>query len=149
MTWVDLSDIYVEKTGSTISMLQGLASNAKLLAGPKIGSSMLSHQTVTLNEPVSQQAHGIVLHWAAYLNGEIKNYDHVYTFIPKRHVLDCAGEGVIATMATSGFQYVASKYIYVKDRTIIGSDVNGNTGIGSSGIKYDNTHWALDSVIGV
>lgn len=51
-------------------------------------------------------------------------------------------------MATPGFGSIASKYVYVYDDRIEGSDNNDGRGT-ESGVTYANNHWVLDSVIGV
>lgn len=113
------------------------------------GSYMVAGQTATLNEKVSEQETGIVLHWQAYVDGETKNYDHIYKFIPKQHVISNVGAGVFTNMATTNWETVASKYVYVFDEKVTGNANNSKSGTGSSGVKYDNKHWVLTEIIGV
>ena len=103
----------------------------------------------TLNEKVSEQETGIVLHWQAYVSGEVKNYDHIYKFIPKQHVINNDGAGVFTNMATTNWGTVCSKYLYVSDTKLTGHADNNKHGTGTSGVKYDNKHWVLTEVIGV
>ena len=109
---------------------------------------MSANHTITLSEKVSEQETGIVLHWQAYVSG-LKNYDHVYRFIPKQHVVNNNSAGIITNMATVTWATVGAKYVYVYDTKIEGNDYNTSSGTGSSGIKYNNKHWVLSGVIGV
>lgn len=112
------------------------------------GSYMGSNQTATLSEKVSEQEHGIVLHWQAFVSGTTRNYNHEYTFVPKQHIIANDGAGIDCHMGTAGFGYIATKYVYVYDTKIVGNDDNTKTGTGS-GISYNNKYWVLTQVIGV
>lgn len=109
---------------------------------------MIGSHTIQLAEAVSAQAHGIVLVWGAYSGSTAYNYDWYYQFIPKHHVSKQNGTGVGAIMATAGFGYVGSKYVYVYDTYLQGNDRNNATGT-SNGITYNNGYWVLRYVIGV
>lgn len=109
---------------------------------------MLKGQTVALKEQVSQQTHGIVLCWCAYENGKTQKYDNIYSFVPKSHIVNRSGQGVLTTMSTGGFGSIGAKYVYVYDQRIEGSDVNVQTGT-NNGVTFDNRHWVLDTVVGV
>lgn len=124
------------------------ASQAKILAGPKIENFMTGSQSITLSEPVSQQAHGIVLCWCAYANETTQDYDNFYTFVPKSHIATKKGQGVLTTMSTVGFGHIGAKYVYVNDNRITGVDDNNGHGT-HNGVTFDNRHWVLDTVIGV
>lgn len=131
-----------------LNTLVDSVSQAKILAGPKIENFMTRSQSVRLSELVSQQAHGIVLCWCAYENGESKDYDNFYQFVPKSHIVTKEGQGVLTTMSTVGFGQIGAKYVYVSDNRITG--VDSNTGYGTSnGVTFDNRHWVLDTVVGV
>ena len=121
----------------------------KILWSNSDGWQMSSGVSATLNEKVSEQETGIVLHWQAYVSGEAKDYDHVYRFIPKQHVINNAGAGVFTNMATTSWGTVGSKYVYVSDTKLTGHADNNKYGTGTSGVKYDNKHWVLTEVIGV
>lgn len=112
------------------------------------GWQMSSGVTATLNEKVSEQETGIVLHWQAYVSGEAKNYDHAYKFIPKQHVINNVGAGVYTNMATTGFGYIGSKYTYIHDEKVVGFADNANTGT-KNGVTYNNKYWVLTEIIGV
>ena len=121
----------------------------KILWSDSGGSYMTGSQSALLNEKISEQETGIVLHWQAYVSGEVKDYDHVYRFIPKQHVTNNEGAGVFTNMATTNWGTVASKYVYVRDTKLTGNNENNKSGTGSSGVKYDNKHWVLTEIIGV
>lgn len=109
---------------------------------------MHSGQTITLSDHISGQRSGIVLVWQAYVNQQAINADFVYTFIPKFHIQNYSGAGVCCWLAAPGAWKTASKYVYVKDRTITGHDINSSTG-SASGITYDATYWVLTKVLGI
>ena len=131
-----------------IKDVQDSVSNAKILAGPKIGSFLSGSQSVKLSELVSQQAHGIVLCWCAYADDEPKDYDNFYTFVPKSHVVIRNGQGVLTTMSNVKFGRIGAKYVYVSDNRVTGVDDNKAYGT-SNGVTFDNRQWVLDAVIGV
>lgn len=112
------------------------------------GWAMAANVTLTLAYNMSTCPSGIVLHWQAYANGETKDYDHVYTFIPKQHAVVSAGAGVVCQLASNSFAYVGTKYVYVGNSTITGHANNISTGT-ANGITYANNHWVLTQVIAV
>lgn len=112
------------------------------------GWAMAANVTLTLAYNMSTCPSGIVLHWQAYANGETKDYDHVYTFIPKQHAVVSAGAGVVCQLASNSFAYVGTKYVYVGNSTITGHANNTATGT-ANGITYANNHWVLTQVIAV
>ncbi len=120
----------------------------KILWSNSDGWQMSSGISATLNEKVSEQETGIVLHWQAYVSGEVKNYDHVYKFIPKQHVINNEGAGVLTNMTTTDFGYIGSKYTYIHDGKVIGYADNTNTGT-KNGATYNNKYWVLTEIIGV
>lgn len=120
----------------------------KILWSNSDGWQMSSGISATLNEKVSEQETGIVLHWQAYVSGEVKNYDHVYKFIPKQHVINNEGAGVVTNMITTDFGYIGSKYTYIHDGKVIGYADNTNTGT-KNGVTYNNKYWVLTEIIGV
>lgn len=111
-------------------------------------SYMTASQTVNLSEAVSAQPNGIVLAWSSYTDGTAHDYDWAYQFIPKQHVLSYEGAGIGFPLITTGFGYVASKYVYVSDTKITGYSGNTNASTGSS-INFDNSYWVLRYVVGV
>lgn len=110
------------------------------------GWQMAANVTATLSYNVSTCPSGIVLHWQAYANSATQDYDHVYTFIPKQHVVASPGKGVVCQLANGGFGYVGTKYVYVHDGKVMGHSSNTATGT-ASGITYNNGHWVLTQVI--
>ena len=111
---------------------------------------MQASQTVTLSEPVSEQANGIVLVFSRYSSSEAQDYHFNSFFVSKRLVALHNGVGNQFIMSTDGtFSVMASKYLYINDTTIVGNDNNKATGTGSSGIKYENNGFVLRYVIGV
>ena len=110
------------------------------------GWAMAANVTATLDYPVTSCPSGIVLHWQAYANSATQDYDHVYTFIPKQHVVASPGKGVVCQLANGGFGFVGTKYVYVSDGGITGHSSNTATGT-ASGITYNNSHWVLTQVI--
>lgn len=96
-------------------------------------------QTAWLSQKVSEQTNGIVLAWSGYSNGEAKNYNWVFTFVPKYWVTAFPGNGVFQVMG--GTQGVAGmKYVYVFDNRITGNAENSNG---------TNKNFVLRYVIGV
>lgn len=110
------------------------------------GLQMAANVTATLDYPVTSCPSGIVLHWQAYASNATRDYDHVYTFIPKQHVVASPGKGVVCQLANGGFGFVGTKYVYVSDSGITGHSSNTATGT-ASGITYANNHWVLTQVI--
>lgn len=112
-------------------------------------SYMNGTQSVDLtNTPISSQPHGIILVWSAYVSSQAQNYDWVCNFIPKSFVSYQNGNGMLFNMSNSTFSFVGSKYVYISNTGLSGSNDNTATGTGS-GISYKNNHWVLRYVIGV
>ena len=108
-------------------------------------------QAITLNDKISAQPNGVVFMWSWYDTdkGDAKDYNWHYHFVPKRHLVHHAGEGVNFQLALSGHGTVSGKYLYIRDTEIIGSEANNKSGTGASGIKYNNSKFVLRGVIGV
>ena len=104
---------------------------------------------ISLTGLISEQHKGIVLCWSAYENGQAKDYDFVYHFVPKEHVANFSGFGVnffLNTLARAGH-----KYLYILDDRINGystNDAASQTGTVSQ-IRYSNSYWVLRMVLGV
>lgn len=109
---------------------------------------MLGSHTASLSANVSDQLSGIVLCWSAYVDGSAKNYDWVYTFIPKHHTANHGSTGVGTVLATANFGAVGMKYVYVYNDHLVGHDKNDDTG-SANGITYRNNYWVLRYVVGV
>ena len=111
-------------------------------------SYMSDNQTADLSEAVSEQLSGIALVWSAY-SGGAKDYDWIYQFVPKYHVMFRNGQGVsTGVMCNVTGSYVGTKYVYVFDDRIIGH-ANNSTSQTGSGISFQNAHWVLRYVLGV
>lgn len=106
---------------------------------------MQASQTINLNEKISEQRTGIVLHWQAYENNKVQNYDHNYCFIPKTHV---SGGGVAMFLINQSGTHVGNKYVYVYDDKIKGHD-NNYSNATQSGITLDRRYFVLTEVLGV
>jgi hypothetical protein len=122
------------------------------LQGKRILWSGATHlvetETITLNAPVSAQPNGIILVWSGYSNGQVRNWNVTYCFVPKQHIELFSGEGVSMTMYGSRFDVFCSKYVYVEDTQLTGNEHNDATGK-NNGVTYDNTAFVLRYVLGV
>lgn len=110
---------------------------------------MLASQTANLSESVSKQKNGIVLVFTEYISGATGDSAFHTFFIPKMQVDLHPGKGYTFTLATGKFGYMATKYLYINDTSIIGHADNNTTGTGTSGITYTNNRFILRYVIGV
>lgn len=110
---------------------------------------MTENHTITFSKKVSELPTGIVLVFSEYYDGEGKNVTFVNHFIPKKQIENHGGAGHSFFMATSNLVYAASKYLYVKDDSIVGHSHNDQTGTGASGITYTNNRFVLRYVIGI
>ncbi|WP_458398047.1 DUF859 family phage minor structural protein [Anaerotignum sp.] len=114
------------------------------------GLAMQDGQAITLAEPVSAQAAGIVLVFSRYSANTVQNYHYNHFFVHKAFVAAHPGVGSQFMLTTDGtFGVVASKYIYINDTAISGNANNVATGTGTSGITYNNAGFVLRYVIGV
>ena len=111
---------------------------------------MTANHIINLSQKVSEQQHGIVLVWQAYVDGTVQTYDFNFTFIPKWQVSVNPGRGVGCFLTNSTAAKIGTKYVYVHDDRIEGNNVNddGATKRGS-GITTTNNYWVLTHVIGV
>lgn len=145
-----LTDLDTEANENLVSAINELANpTAKVLSSP--GYYMNGNQTVELSESVSSQKNGIVLHWQGFdtKNNQVLNSDHVYTFIPKTHIINSDGTGIQIFLSTATLNTIGAKFVYVSDTNIRGNDNNSQTGTGISGIKFNNKYWVLAQVLGV
>lgn len=128
----------------TVSWKIGNAAVKLLWSGANL---MGASQVVQLLESVDSQESGIVLHWQAYEDGSAKNWDHVYTFVPKHW---SANGWCSFMMSTSTLSIFAVKTVAVSNTKLTGlGDNTKETFTGACGIKSTPTHWALTEVIGV
>lgn len=118
------------------------------------GTSLLtSGQPVTLSELISAQQSGIVLVFSRYISGAAVDYYYSCHFVPKQLVTAALNAGQTSAgasflMATGKFEYIAAKYLYIKDDIIGGNDSNSTSGT-ANGVTYSNGMYALRYVIGV
>lgn len=113
------------------------------------GAYMTANQTANLSELVSEQLTGIVLVWSAYGSGAVQNYDWIYQFVPKDHVIARPGQGISAgVMCNASGSAVGTKYVYVYDDHVAGYADNYGTRTGS-GISFNNSYWVLRYVLGI
>ena len=98
----------------------------------------------------SEQPNGIVLVFSSYTVGTGANdWDFQSFFIPKAAIAAIPGKGYTFVLASSKFEKIATKYIYISDTHITGNDANDDTGTAASGIKYTNNAYVLRYIIGV
>lgn len=110
---------------------------------------MQASQTITLSEPISKQANGIVLIFSEYSEGTAQNWSFSEHFIPKTSVSKHSGVGRSFFMTNAPLTYAATKYLYIKDTEIVGHENNTKTGTSTCGITYTNNRFVLRYVIGV
>lgn len=109
---------------------------------------MTASQSVTFNEPLSQQQSGIVLVFSRYISNEAQNYYYSCHFVPKQLIQTTPSSSVTFTMMTAKFEYLTGKYLIITDTGLTGNDWNDDTGT-SNGITFNNGQFALRFVIGV
>lgn len=112
------------------------------------GWVMSANQTLTLTYNISTCPTGIVLHFQPYTSSTVRNYNHIYYFVPKTHVASYSGMGVVVQLGNPDFTNIATKYLYVSDDHITGYANNTATGT-NSGITYNNGTWVMTQVIAV
>ncbi len=81
-----------------------------------------ANQTITPSVHIKDCPNGWMVVWSDYASGVSNNYDWVYTPIHKWHA-DGSGGGVQCIVA-SGHNQFLTKYIYINNVTIVGSDRN-------------------------
>lgn len=108
---------------------------------------MNASQTISLSEPISKQANGIVLVWSFYAS-EAKNYDFNSCYIPKEQVRLHGGAGFMSHLHNSTAIKPALKYVYINDASITGH-ANNSTTVTASGVTYYNSSYVLRYVLGV
>ena len=138
------TDIVVSSTTAGLSSRQ-YGINKILWTGAQY---MTADHTITLSEGVKAQPNGIVLVWSAYVSGALKDYNFVYNFIPKQHVIGFSGSGINVCMFTQDWNHAGCKYLYIGNTSITGHASNNLDSTGSS-VDFDNQYWVLRQVIGV
>lgn len=134
------------RNGSNVITL--LDSSKKLLWS---GSNYMGDgQRITLAQKVSDQNSGICLVWSEYVDGKPAEYGFNTTFVPKGHVVDKPGVGLVCIGGISSLSAFMSKYLYVNDAWITGHGQNTDgEKTAASGVKVNNSRFVLRSVYGV
>ena len=110
---------------------------------------MNDSQTATLVEPISAQQSGIILIFSRYSSSQAQNYHWNHFFVHKAFVAMHAGQGSQFLMTTDAtLSVIASKYLYISDKSIKGHANNSTSGT-ASGITYNNAGFVLRYVLGV
>ena len=109
---------------------------------------MNGDHTITLNEKVSDQKHGILLVWTNYEDGSAQNNGVNVQFIPKKYVELHPGVGH-GTLLINGWNGdIGKKYVYVGNEKITGYSKNSRT-VTENGIKWVNSAYVLRYVLGI
>ncbi len=112
------------------------------------GMYMNGDHTITLNEKVSDQKHGILLVWTNYEDGSAQNNGVNVQFIPKKYVELHPGVGH-GTLLINGWNGdIGKKYVYVGNEKITGYSKNSRT-VTENGIKWVNSAYVLRYVLGI
>ncbi len=105
--------------------------------------------TAVLSEPISAQANGIVIFFQWYGTGTPAKSDMICHYIPKYLVANFDGGYTISAIDYGG-AYAMSKYLYIGDTAITGSDFNGDAAkTTDSGIKITNWNYIMTRIVGV
>ena len=113
------------------------------------GKFMNGSQTIKLSKNISDLPNGIVLVWSVYSGGS-QDYGFNYVFVPKYHPENYSEYGSSMLLSSESGNYVAWKYLYIRDNEIKGYEKNGSGEYtASSGIKFTPNHFVLRAVIGV
>lgn len=100
-------------------------------------------QSIPLSESLTNQKRGIVLILSRYENGVAQNYGYRSYFVPKECLdfgVDKPGFDIPLVKYSNNSNVVGSKYIYVSDNKIEGSESNGTS---------PNSGWVFRYAIGV
>lgn len=127
---------------SNLDLLNGKIHDKKVLwAGS--GIFLNKSQSIPLSESLTKQKRGIVLILSRYENGVAKNYGYRSYFVPKECLdfgVDKPGFDIPLVKYSNNSNVVGSKYIYVSDNKIEGSESNGTS---------PNSGWVFRYAIGV
>lgn len=121
----------------------------KILWGENMSSGMYmtAGHTANLTEPVSAQRNGIILVFCSYEDSSTTNYNWQCFFVPKQ-LVPLTTSGHTFVLSRGKFSQVATKYLYIRDSSIVGHADNNLTGT-ANGITYANNKFVLRYVIGV
>lgn len=88
-------------------------------SGTGTGAFMHENQVVTLDKPIEECSHGLVLVWSRWIEGTGSvNSDWQFTFVPKKYATYTAG-GMWVPLTWNGSDF-CFKYIYVNSTAING-----------------------------
>lgn len=115
------------------------------------GHFMTTDQTATLSEPISKQAHGIILVFTPYVDNATKTYDRNTFYIPKELIAMHNGQSMLFTPTGSmPGNIVANKCLFIFDNKITGHSQNTFAGqVSGSNIYIQNNKFVLQYVIGI
>lgn len=115
------------------------------------GHFMTTDQTATLSEPISKQAHGIILVFTPYVDNATKTYDRNAFYIPKELIAMHNGQSMLFTPTGSmPGNIVANKCLFIFDNKITGHSQNAFAGqVSGSNIYIQNNKFVLQYVIGI
>lgn len=115
------------------------------------GHLMMAEHTVTLNEPISAQAHGVVLVFAPYIDGVMKTYDRNTFYIPKYLISMHSGQSMLfSSTGSMPGNIIANKCLFIFDNKITGHKDNAFVGkVAGSGIYVQSNKFVLQYVIGI
>ena len=108
---------------------------------------MLASQTAKLSQPISEQAHGIILVFCGYNGTAATNENWQCFFVPKTLVGLRDGDYHSFSMMSASAAAVCVKHLSISDTQIGGHSSNSSAGTGV--IPYNNTAYVLRYVIGV
>ena len=115
------------------------------------GHFMTTDQTATLSQPISKQAHGIILVFTPYVDNTTKTYDRNTFYIPKELIAMHNGQSMLFTPTGSmPGNIVANKCLFIFDNKITGHSQNAFAGqVSGSNIYIQNNKFVLQYVIGI
>lgn len=126
------------------SKLNTIYSNNLLWSGTYY---MTDKHSITIPS-ISKQPNGIILVFSDYADGAAHNWDFQSFAVPKYLVSKHSNSGHRFIMTTSLLSLFCTKYLYISDTKISGHEFNFKKGTANSGVKYDNSRFALRYVIG-
>lgn len=114
------------------------------------GLYMKEGQIITLSEPISQQANGIILTFAPYYvspnetTSTAKPWDNIDVFVSKGTVNGHVKDFPLFALT---FTHICIKKLGITDTQIIGNDTNTAKGT-TNGVSWDNSKFVLTKVTG-
>lgn len=108
------------------------------------GMYMTEDHTATLSTAISNMLFGAIFVWSKYEDGASKNFNWHHFFVPKHHVLQHSGTGILMCDP----YYAMRKYLYVSDVKVTGHAGNNDSGT-TNGIAYANNTYVLRYILGI